>query len=566
MKSSNSLKNFFKILKRIGFCFRNGQGIHGLKVLSQVVADAFYMQTLNFDKQYSQKLKGLQELTQGLHTLMSADNQFTYSVLIALDHPTHIAIDSALQLTAPNLEILVATQEPQHKMFDNYKKKYPDKLKFIPCDNSEPMLNVLAREARGNRLFIMGQKDLVRCDILYRYEQMLRLYPKNDNIVMYCKEYPIEGDDIPPSYHQDFREEEVFHFPYVFSKIDLHSMLIPSHLWHAVGGIRNIEPDLQLFDLSLRLDLWGAIFSYIPHSLYGYRQVENMPKNVKDLLQDYARQKKLDWNYVPGYTESSFRAIPHLKKIPKIQVIIPFKNQKDLTLRAVKSVLKQKGVETFITAVDNRSEDITISDAIKKMGAEVLFVDEPFNYSRLNNQALENTTCGSDYDLVLFMNNDVELEEGALEEMARWIDQPGIGIVGCRLNYPNGSLQHGGLRLDKEAPGSRMHWEHIEKTLAFSELKLANVQGIVEGVTAACVLMKKEVFMEVGGFDEIWYPIIYSDIALTEKLKKSGYHCFYTPYAVGVHHESISRKKDNLEDIEFSSWFYQKSFQNKSFH
>ena len=94
--------------------------------------------------------------------------------------------------------------------------------------------------------------------------------------------------------------------------------------------------------------------------------------------------------------------------------------------------------------------------------------------------------------------------------MLRWINQPQIGIVGCRLHYPDGRLQHGGVGINFHGR-EEMRWEHIEKLRRFEEMKLTRRLGIFDAVTTACAMMKRKIFLEIGGFDEIWYPIGYSD-------------------------------------------------------
>jgi GT2 family glycosyltransferase len=535
------------------YCLRNGRGLHSLKILwdvvnnqSKLLVDEFYQKIAKHHPAYPKKIERLLVQTQGLHTLLSEDRRFSYSILVPLDNPNpkylRETLQSLAQLTAPDLEILVGYRESASiPMFQN------EKIKEIVCKDDDPrkIINILAEEARGKYLLYMGQEDNVRCDILFRFEQILRM-SKDENLVVYCQETEASRDTLQQ-------------LPYVFTEVVQHSLLIPKHLWDKSGGIGQVSKDLEMFDLALKLDLAGAKFCYFPLPLYNSRrtiQVNNYLEG-KWLLENYAKNKGLDWTYCSGYTLNSYRAIPALKEIPQVHVIILFKNQIEMTLKTVKTVMNQKGVHTEIIAVDNGSDDRTISFELEKLGVEVLSADEPFNYSRLNNMALKNAKQGQDCDLVLFLNNDVELDEGAVEEMARWIDQPGIGMVGCRLNYPNGLLQHGGIYKDSNVPCQKMGWEHIEKRLEFSQLNVTKVLGIVDGVTAACALMKKSVFKEIGGFDEIWYPICFSDTILAEKLKVYGYLCFYTPYAFGVHHESISRNINNIEDVEFSSWFYQ---------
>lgn len=226
-------------------------------------------------------------------------------------------------------------------------------------------------------------------------------------------------------------------------------------------------------------------------------------------------------------------------------------------MKAVASILRQKGVITKITAVDNQSSDLSIGDELKKLGVEVLSISEPFNYSRLNNLGVRESQIGKDCELLLLVNNDVELEEGALEEMCRWIKQPHIGMVGCRLHYPNGLLQHGGIELNPKGPTFQMSWLHVEKNLPFEFLGMTRIIRLVDAVTAACVVINRKIYLEVGGLDEVWHPVAYSDTDLAEKLRSKGLYCIYTPYATGVHYESITRTFDNIEDYEASRWLHE---------
>ena len=152
-----------------------------------------------------------------------------------------------------------------------------------------------------------------------------------------------------------------------------------------------------------------------------------------------------------------------LKNIPHVHVVILYKNQLNITVSAVDHVLKQVGVNVKITAIDNNSTDSTIAKKLQEMGVEVIRVEEPFNYSRLNNIAVHQTKIGANCENILFLNNDVDLDSNALLEMCRWIEQPGIGLVGCRLNYPNGLLQHGGVIIETSRAAFIKSWHHVWK-------------------------------------------------------------------------------------------------------
>ena len=90
-------------------------------------------------------------------------------------------------------------------------------------------------------------------------------------------------------------------------------------------------------------------------------------------------------------------------------------------------------------------------------------------------------------------------------------------------------------------------WKRAEK---FNRLEKKYIKRITAAVTAACCLIKRKTFLEVDGFDEMWFPVAFSDTALAVKVRLKGLHCLDTPFATGIHHESISRKKVNIEDYE----------------
>jgi O-antigen biosynthesis protein len=270
-------------------------------------------------------------------------------------------------------------------------------------------------------------------------------------------------------------------------------------------------------------------------------------------LQDYADSKGLAWKIGETAFPSAYRAEPALDRIPRVQIIIPFRDHKELTLAAVESLRGQSGVEIAITAVDNNSADASIAVSLKQMGVEVIPVREPFNYSRLNNLALAQSGQSTP-ELVLFMNNDVVLEPGALLEMSRWALQPGAGMVGCLLSYPDGSIQHAGVYVDPMPVRGYIAWSHRGQ-LAHKDVPAPHHAVLaVDAVTAACAMVKRSRFLKAGGFDEVYYPIAYSDTDLCARLAKLNYINLYTPFARGIHHESKSRGYGVLEDYEGSAW------------
>lgn len=517
-----------------------------------------------------EKVLKLKHTTQGLYSLLPPHPCFTYSILLSISRPQlrffKKTLESLIDQSVSSAEILIGLENPSpsiYQILEQFKQKYPNKLKEIPSCS----FNEIAKLATGHYLFLMEENDWIRPDLLFRYEQTLRLLPHPESTILYCNEDLINEHDyvIPKKTKEQYR----LHFPFIFDHLPNTGLLIPKHLWDQAEGLKG--SDLDYDDLLLRLETCGAEFQHIPFRLYARRlkgkQTKKSRQHLLNSLYRYTQTKGLDWTWTLGYDSHYIRAIPNLQKEHKVQVIIPFKDQKSLTLSCVKHVLKQKHVNLVITAIDNASHDPSIAKELIELGVEVLTNNEPFNYSRLNNFAVQQTTIGQECDVIVFLNNDVDLEEEAIFEMLRWIDQPEMGMVGCRLHYPDGRLQHGGVHLNKEHPLdiSLMYWEHIEKWKPFEQLNQAKQLGVCHAVTAACAMVKRENFLKVNGFDEIWYPIGYSDTNLAVKLKLTGLKSFYTPYAVGIHHESVSRK-ESIEDYECSYWLHQLILEKRHQH
>ena len=158
-----------------------------------------------------------------------------------------------------------------------------------------------------------------------------------------------------------------------------------------------------------------------------------------------------------------------------------------------------------------------------------------FNYSALNNAAV----CKCDGELILLLNNDIEIiETDWLREMVVQILRPGIGVVGAKLLYPDRSLQHAGVVLGLGGVASHGHLGVAEHDSGYFG-RLALLQD-VSAVTGACLLVKRQLYEDLGGLDE-QLKVAYNDIDFCLRIRQAGYRVVVTPWARLVHHESASR-------------------------
>ena len=173
----------------------------------------------------------------------------------------------------------------------------------------------------------------------------------------------------------------------------------------------------------------------------------------------------------------------------------------------------------------------------------VLRDDAPFNYSALNNRAVR-AARGA---IVGLLNNDLEVINGDwLDEMASQAARPGIGCVGAMLYYPNNTIQHAGVVLG--VGGVAAHAFRDLERGSEGRFNRARLVQNYSAVTAACLVIRKAVYEEVGGLDEQELAVAFNDIDFCLKVRAAGYRNLWTPFAELYHHESASRGADDTEE------------------
>ncbi|MCW2338498.1 GT2 family glycosyltransferase [Sphingobium sp. B2D3A] len=229
--------------------------------------------------------------------------------------------------------------------------------------------------------------------------------------------------------------------------------------------------------------------------------------------------------------------------LPSTTVIVPTRNRVEL-LRTCLEGLQQTAYPRFdVIVIDNDSDDpatLAYLKQIQGLQCRVMAFHGPFNYAAMNNAAVTLANC----ELICFLNNDIEmLDTGWLTYMAHQAVKPGIGAVGARLLYADGSIQHAGVSIGVGGGAAHAHrYLRPEDEGYFSR---HNLPQFTTAVTAACLLVRCDYFRAVGGFDEQRFPVAFNDVDLCLKLNERGWQSFYEPRATLIHHESKSRGKDS---------------------
>lgn len=231
--------------------------------------------------------------------------------------------------------------------------------------------------------------------------------------------------------------------------------------------------------------------------------------------------------------------------VPTVTAIVPTRNQVGLLRSCIAGLRRTAYPGLEILIVDNGSDDTEALEylaELKREGVSVLSQPGPFNFSALNNAAVAQASG----EMLCFLNNDVEMvDPDWLALLVRQAMRPDIGAVGARLLYPDGTIQHAGVFVG--IGGAAGHGHRLQSADDTGYFERARLPQRVSAVTAACLVVSREKFNAVGGFDEHEFRVAFNDVDLCMKLNERGWTSFYEPRATLIHHESKSRGCDRSE-------------------
>ena len=337
-----------------------------------------------------------------------------------------------------------------------------------------------------------------------------------------------------------------------------HLGVFRSELIKEVGFRAGFEGS-QDYDLVLRCieKVTPEQIRHIPRILYHWRMSEKSAAlnfNAKPharaaaikALEEHLARRQIAAE-VTNSGDEDFRriryALPNDK--PRVSIIIVTRDLVELLQPCVESFLDRTTYPNFeLFLIDNHSQDRAALSFLETMERDprvrVLRREEEFNFGRLNNFAVSQVKS----DFVVLLNNDLTvINPDWLEEMVGQALQPKVGAVGARLIYPDDRIQHAGVILG--GGGVAAHAHKGLPRLNHGYFSRAILVQDLSAVTAACVLVRREAYLAVGGFDEEHLKVAFNDVDFCLRLRERGYRIVYTPYAEFYHHESASR---GLED------------------
>lgn len=228
--------------------------------------------------------------------------------------------------------------------------------------------------------------------------------------------------------------------------------------------------------------------------------------------------------------------------LPSVSVIIPTRDRADLLRTCLEGLSATDYPDLDIIIVDNGSTDPQALAFLHSLDARrfrVVRHEGAFNFAAINNRASRHARG----EVLCLLNNDIEvLEPGWLAIMVQQAMRDDVGAVGAQLLYPDGRIQHAGVVL-----GVGRAAGHAHRFLGPDEegyFRRHQLPQHISAVTAACLVVQRDRFLAIGGFDEANFAVAFNDVDLCLRLNQRGWQAFYEPRARLVHHESVSRGFD----------------------
>ena len=410
--------------------------------------------------------------------------------------------------------------------------------------------------AEGEYVCFLDHDDLLSPAALYQLQAYLEKYP--DTQLVYTDEDKVEENGavlrhMTPNLKPDYNPDLLCANNYI-----CHFLAVSRELALRAGGFREGYDGAQDHDFILRCCEQTERIGHVPEILYHWRvhsastaenplskqyAAEAGRRAVEDHLRRTGCEAKVVCRKEPGF----YRVIYPVKENSAVSVIIPSRDEKETLKQCLTSILEHtpEGRAEILVIENNSQKEETFAfykEIDGKNGIRVLYWNQPFNYSAVNNFG----AARAKGEYLLFLNNDTQvIHDGWLDEMLGVCQRPDTGAVGARLYYPDDTVQHAGIVIGiggiagSMCVGMKRSWTGY--------MNRAALMQDLSAVTGACMMVKRRAFEEAGGFEER-LAIAFNDVDLCLKLGERGWRIVYDPYVELYHFESKTRGTEDTKE------------------
>ncbi len=516
------------------------------------------LRSLCLDEQYPTWVKNNRlrsaDLTRLRHEAAGFDYNPLFSLLLMVQGSSQNllrrTLDSVMSQVYPFWELCVCAASPDidtkdtlslyGRLDEKIRVEYPNGKEGRARTNNHAL-----SLASGEFVVSLGEEDELSPDALFEIARLLQKH--RDAGVIYSDQDEVDaaGTRSHPQFKPDWSPNLLLSNNYVSRPC-----FYRRNLLEELGGWRESFEGAEDHDLILRATERTSKIYHVPkilcHQRETFRPAHPSPENevrkpARRALSEALARRGSRGIVEDGLIEGSFRVRFEIEGDPKVSIIIPTRDNLPMLQSCVQSIERHTSYKDYeLLIVDNGSEDPATVEYLDSVPHRVVQFREPFNFSRLNNLAV--SEAGGEY--VLFLNDDTQvLSGGWLEAMLSHAQRPEIGAVGAKLLYPGGRVQHAGVLVgvgNPWGPGVATHSHQHYPSDSPGYMGSLMVDKDYSAVTAACMMLRRLVFEEVGGFEED-LGVAFNDVDLCMRIREKGYQIVYTPFAKLCHHESTSR-------------------------
>lgn len=484
-------------------------------------------------------------------------------------------LDSILNQSYKNFEVCLVDDCSSKEETINTLKEYETKDERIKVKYRKKnghisrATNDALDMAKGEFIALVDNDDLLSENALYEVVKVLNDNKKLDFIYSDEDKINLDGKRCDPHFKPDWSPDTLLSLNYI-----CHLSVLRTKIVNEIGGFTVGLEGAQDHDLFLRFTEKTDRIYHIPKILYHWRMVEGSTSMTisnksyatdkgKIAIENALKRRKIDAHVEKDEVSTYYRVVYNLKKEPKVSIIIPTKDYASTLEKCLKSLYSITSYKNYeVIVVNNNSiekETFNLFNKYKQKykNFRVLDANIEFNYSRINNMAVKE----SDAEYIVLLNNDTEIiQEDWLTIMVGYAMQPHVGAVGPKLLYPDTTVQHAGVILGLGGVASHAYIGSKRNSLGmYGRLR---VPYDYSAVTAACLVVKKSKFEEVGCLEED-LKVAYNDVDFNIKLLKKGYYNVCVPQVELFHFESKSRGLDTTTEkykrfLQESDYMYNK--------
>lgn len=477
------------------------------------------------------------------------------------------AINSVIAQVYENWELCIvddaSTREHIRKTLARYmEKEQRIKVKYLTENQGiSGASNEALSLSTGEFVGFLDHDDELSINAFYEVVKLLQQRPDADMIYSDEDHKDIKGRRKDAYFKPDWSPDL-----FLSNMYTCHFGVYRKKLIDEIGGFRKGLEGSQDYDLVLRLTERTDKIYHIPKILYHWREIPGSTSvryqvksyadiNARKALNDALIRRNIRADVLTGKYPGFFRVKREIKGNPKVSIIIPTKNKFKVLKKCINSIIERTDFKNYeIIVIDNNSNDPRTLEYLGSISKEpnisILKYQEAFNFSAINNFAVKRSK--SEY--LLFLNNDTEVILAEwLSAMLEHAQRKEVGAVGCKLLYPNDKIQHAGVILGISGKRGKLGVAgHSHKNISNSSRGYYGRPHVIHNlsaVTGACFMIRRNVFDEVGGFDEN-LGIAFNDIDICLKIREKGYLVVYTPYSELYHYESLSRGYEDTPEKE----------------